>query len=190
MCSHGPRRRIREFGTLKALGWKSRRVVGQVMGESIAIGIVGGVVGVALGFAGAQLVDHFSRNLSASLGGATGTATPAVPSGSAAVRAPPPAALPARAATTGNLDEDTRDEIIGLLEKLWQDNSLTMVTVTHDRSVARRAQCLGTMRNGQLTVKQGAGKPAVVKEPAANRLASDRPARSQLPGTEWPGRSP
>jgi putative ABC transport system permease protein len=69
-------RRIREFGTLKALGWKSRRVVGQVMGESIAIGIVGGVVGVALGFAGAQLVDHFSGNLSASLGGATGTATP------------------------------------------------------------------------------------------------------------------
>ena len=69
-------RRIREFGTLKALGWKSRRVVGQVMGESVAIGIVGGVVGVALGFLGAQLVDHFSGNLSASLGGATGTATP------------------------------------------------------------------------------------------------------------------
>src|SRR6202012_1565403 len=69
-------RRIREFGTLKALGWKSRRVVGQVMGESIAIGIVGGVGGVALGFAGAQLVAHFSGNLSASLGGATGTATP------------------------------------------------------------------------------------------------------------------
>jgi putative ABC transport system permease protein len=69
-------RRIREFGTLKALGWKSRRVVGQVMGESIAIGIVGGIVGVALGFLGAQLVDHFSGNLSASLGGATGTATP------------------------------------------------------------------------------------------------------------------
>jgi len=55
---------------------------------------------------------------------------------------------------TGNLDEDTRDEIIGLLEKLWQDNGLTMVMVTHDSSVARRAQRLGTMRNGQLTVKQ------------------------------------
>ena len=55
---------------------------------------------------------------------------------------------------TGNLDEDTRDEIIGLLEKLWQDNGLTMIMVTHDSSVARRAQRLGTMRNGQLTVKQ------------------------------------
>ena len=55
---------------------------------------------------------------------------------------------------TGNLDEDTRDEIIGLLEKLWQDNGLTMVVVTHDSSIARRAQRLGTMRNGKLTVKQ------------------------------------
>ncbi len=55
---------------------------------------------------------------------------------------------------TGNLDEDTRDEIIGLLEKLWQDNGLTMVMVTHDSSIARRAQRRGTMRNGQLTVKQ------------------------------------
>ncbi len=55
---------------------------------------------------------------------------------------------------TGNLDEDTRDEIIGLLEKLWQDNGLTMIMVTHDSAIARRAQRLGTMRNGQLTVKQ------------------------------------
>jgi putative ABC transport system ATP-binding protein len=55
---------------------------------------------------------------------------------------------------TGNLDEDTRDEIIGLLEKLWQDNGLTMVIVTHDSSIARRAQKVGTMRNGKLTVKQ------------------------------------
>jgi ABC-type antimicrobial peptide transport system permease subunit len=69
-------RRIREFGTLKALGWRSRRVVGQVMGESLVIGIVGGVVGVGLGFLGAQLVDHFSGSLSASLGTTTGNATP------------------------------------------------------------------------------------------------------------------
>src|SRR5450756_738001 len=54
---------------------------------------------------------------------------------------------------TGNLDEDTRDEIIGLLEKLWQDKGLSMVVVTHDSAVARRAQRLGTMRNGKLTVK-------------------------------------
>ena len=61
-------RRIREFGTLKALGWKSRRVVGQVMGESIAIGVVGGALGVGLGFLGASLVEHFSAPLTATLG--------------------------------------------------------------------------------------------------------------------------
>ncbi|MGD0700648.1 MAG: ABC transporter permease [Trebonia sp.] len=70
-------RRIREFGTLKALGWKSRRVVFQVMGESIAIGIVGGIVGVGLGFLGAAAVGKFAPPLSASLSsGTTGTATP------------------------------------------------------------------------------------------------------------------
>ena len=31
-------RRLREFGTLKAIGWRSRRIVSQVMGESIALG--------------------------------------------------------------------------------------------------------------------------------------------------------
>ena len=69
-------RRIREFGTLKALGWKSRRVVGQVIGEALVIGIVGGIVGVGLGFAGAALVGKFAPSLTASLGAATGTATP------------------------------------------------------------------------------------------------------------------
>jgi putative ABC transport system ATP-binding protein len=55
---------------------------------------------------------------------------------------------------TGNLDEDTRDDIIGLLEKLWRDQELTMVFVTHDSSVARRAQRLGVMRNGRIAIKQ------------------------------------
>src|ERR1039457_826017 len=38
---------------------------------------------------------------------------------------------------TGNLDEDTREEIIGLLERLWQDRQLTMILVTHDSPGAR-----------------------------------------------------
>jgi ABC-type antimicrobial peptide transport system permease subunit len=70
-------RRIREFGTLKALGWKSRRIVFQVMGEAVAIGIVGGVIGVGLGFGGAALVNKFSSPLTASLASnTTGSATP------------------------------------------------------------------------------------------------------------------
>ena len=69
-------RRVREFGTLKALGWRSKRIVGQVMGEAITIGIVGGAAGVALGFAGAALVAKLAPPLSASVGQTTGSATP------------------------------------------------------------------------------------------------------------------
>jgi len=69
-------RRVREFGTLKALGWRSRRVIGQVMGEALAIGVAGGLAGVALGYGGAALVRAFAPPLTASLGQATGSATP------------------------------------------------------------------------------------------------------------------
>jgi putative ABC transport system ATP-binding protein len=60
---------------------------------------------------------------------------------------------------TGNLDEDTRDEIIGLMEALWRERGLTMVIVTHDSAIARRAQRLGNMRNGKLTIKQRTRPP-------------------------------
>jgi putative ABC transport system ATP-binding protein len=53
---------------------------------------------------------------------------------------------------TGNLDEGTRDEIIGLLDKLWRERTLTLVIVTHDSTVAARAQRTALMRNGVLTV--------------------------------------
>jgi len=53
---------------------------------------------------------------------------------------------------TGNLDEHTRDEIIALLEQLWRQNQLTLVMVTHDSRIARRAQHLGAMKKGHLTV--------------------------------------
>jgi putative ABC transport system ATP-binding protein len=61
---------------------------------------------------------------------------------------------------TGNLDEDTRDEIIALLEKLWREHGLTLVLVTHDSSIARRAQRIGIMSKGRLTIRQGTGSAA------------------------------
>ncbi len=61
-------RRVREFGTLKALGWRSRRIIGQVMGESIVIGIIGAAAGVALGYGGAALIDALAPRLSATVG--------------------------------------------------------------------------------------------------------------------------
>ena len=46
-------KRIREFGTLKALGWSQWLVVRQVTGESLFQGLLGGAIGVCLGIAGA-----------------------------------------------------------------------------------------------------------------------------------------
>ena len=69
-------RRVREFGTLKALGWRSRRIVGQVMGETLVIGVVGGAAGIALGYAGAALVARFVGPLSATPGQSPGSASP------------------------------------------------------------------------------------------------------------------
>jgi putative ABC transport system ATP-binding protein len=68
---------------------------------------------------------------------------------------------------TGNLDEDTRDEIIGLLETMWRERGLTMVLVTHDSTVARRAQRIGVMKNGRLTFKQPARSKAARTQPTA-----------------------
>ena len=45
-------RRVREFGTLKALGWRSSRITAQVLGETIAMGIAGAAAGIALGLGG------------------------------------------------------------------------------------------------------------------------------------------
>ncbi len=52
---------------------------------------------------------------------------------------------------TGNLDEETRDEIVTLLERLWRARSLTLLMVTHDSTVAQRAQRIAVMRAGRLT---------------------------------------
>jgi putative ABC transport system permease protein len=65
-------RRVREFGTLKALGWPTRRIVAQVMGESLAIGFVGGALGVGLGFAGAAIISAIAPKLSATIANSTG----------------------------------------------------------------------------------------------------------------------
>jgi putative ABC transport system ATP-binding protein len=55
---------------------------------------------------------------------------------------------------TGNLGESTRDEIISLLDDMWRSRGLTLVLVSHDSTIAGRAQRIGLMRNGQLDIKQ------------------------------------
>jgi len=52
---------------------------------------------------------------------------------------------------TGNLDEQTRDEIVGTLEGLWKDRGLTLVVVTHDSNVAERAQRIAIITGGRVS---------------------------------------
>ncbi|MDX3072018.1 ABC transporter permease [Streptomyces sp. NPDC088354] len=68
LTSSAVNRRVREFGTLKALGWKSGRVTRQVMGEALVNGLIGGVLGIALGLGCAYLITEISPTLEASVG--------------------------------------------------------------------------------------------------------------------------
>jgi putative ABC transport system permease protein len=60
-------RRTREFGTLKALGWTSRRITGQIIGESLAIGVAGTAIGLTAGFSGISLINGLAPTLSATV---------------------------------------------------------------------------------------------------------------------------
>jgi ABC-type antimicrobial peptide transport system permease subunit len=60
-------KRIRELGTLKALGWRQRLVVRQVAGESLVQGAFGGILGAAIGVGGAAIIDGIGLTLDASL---------------------------------------------------------------------------------------------------------------------------
>ena len=61
------RRRVREFGTLKALGWRTRRIVAQIMAESLVTGVAGAAVGIGLGFLGAALIEAIAPTLTATV---------------------------------------------------------------------------------------------------------------------------
>jgi putative ABC transport system permease protein len=77
-------RRIREFGTLKALGWPTRMITVQVLTEIATVGIAGTLAGVALGCTGTALVSALGPTLTVSV-----TALPGVsPSPNATPGAP------------------------------------------------------------------------------------------------------
>jgi len=67
---------------------------------------------------------------------------------------------------TGNLDEDTREDIIGLLERLWRERGLTLILVTHDTAIARQAQRVGVMSKGRLTIAKDTEHPPAAEKPA------------------------
>ncbi|MFD5816917.1 ABC transporter permease [Streptomyces sp. NPDC127038] len=76
LTSSAVSRRVREFGTLKALGWPSRKVTRQVVGESVVNGLLGGALGIALGLGAAYTVTAISPKLTAELGSTGGSGGP------------------------------------------------------------------------------------------------------------------
>jgi putative ABC transport system permease protein len=65
-------KRIRELGTLKALGWSQRLVVRQVTGEALLQGLFGGILGAILGIGGALLIGALGLTLKATVAQASG----------------------------------------------------------------------------------------------------------------------
>ena len=56
-------KRVREIGTLRAIGWGRARVVRQLLGETVGIGVLGAAAGVAVGAIIAVAVQHWSPSL-------------------------------------------------------------------------------------------------------------------------------
>lgn len=86
--SSGVTRRIRELGTLKAIGWKTNRIVRQIMGESLVTSFFGAIIGLVIGITGIFIVNAVAPTLSAAVarpgrfgGGAPGGAGFQPPSG-------------------------------------------------------------------------------------------------------------
>jgi ABC-type antimicrobial peptide transport system permease subunit len=59
-------KRVREIGTLRAIGWPRQMVVRQILLETLVIGILGGALGAFLGVAVDAAVARYSPSLTAS----------------------------------------------------------------------------------------------------------------------------
>lgn len=61
---------------------------------------------------------------------------------------------------TGNLDSKNSHQILELLEGLHKKKGMTLVLVTHDMEVARKADRIITMRDGQIVSDEAVKHPA------------------------------
>jgi putative ABC transport system ATP-binding protein len=64
---------------------------------------------------------------------------------------------------TGNLDERTRDEIIALLQGLWQSRGQTIIVVTHDTQVAAPASRRFLLDDGAVVSAEATADRVVVE---------------------------
>lgn len=67
-------KRVREIGTLRAIGWSKARIVRQLLGETVGIGLVGGLLGVGVGLLVARAAQAAAPTLSATTAGVPGLA--------------------------------------------------------------------------------------------------------------------
>lgn len=70
-------KRVRELGTLKALGWSRGAVVRQISGESLIQGLLGGIVGALIGVIAALAINATGWTLQASVADTATAATQA-----------------------------------------------------------------------------------------------------------------
>ena len=68
---------------------------------------------------------------------------------------------------TGNLDGATGERIIGLLEELNRESGSTIILVTHDLSLAARAQRTIRLRDGLVVEDTGVGRSAIAESTKA-----------------------
>src|SRR5438105_8321052 len=61
---------------------------------------------------------------------------------------------------TGNLDSRTAADVVGLLGELCDDEGVTVILVTHDENVARRARRRVAMADGHVELKSAFAKRA------------------------------
>lgn len=60
-------KRVREIGTLRAVGWSRRMVVRQILVETLGISVIGAVLGIALGLGAGAAIGTFSPELTATV---------------------------------------------------------------------------------------------------------------------------
>ncbi|MGH2718741.1 MAG: FtsX-like permease family protein [Actinomycetota bacterium] len=65
-------KRVREIGTLRAVGWSRSRVVRQILSETVGIGILGAALGIGVGYLVALGVKAFAPALTATAPGVAG----------------------------------------------------------------------------------------------------------------------
>jgi ABC-type antimicrobial peptide transport system permease subunit len=99
LVAGGVARRTRELGTLRALGWRRRRVVALVLGEASVLGVLGALAGTVLGLGAAALIAELVPPLQASAQSAIGLGS--LLGGSAGP--PPETEIPLTAPVDGSL---------------------------------------------------------------------------------------